>query len=90
MGLNVGTLVQPYNPPKSSGMHETGRTCFLEDETDQCIGIVLSLTMLGFIDNEPKFDVKVRWVQICPYHLESLTTVGTYSSDSLWDIGQCY
>lgn len=84
MGLYVGTLVQPYETVDMDENHFVGRTCFLAGITDQCIGIII------YLEESDNPVARVRWVQVCPNHLETLTTVTTSSIDDLWEIGQLY
>lgn len=88
MSLDVGTLVQPYTEYFQTP--QGGRTCFLDGITDECIGIIVNLEPLGKINNEDIGEATVRWVQVCPNHLEVLTTVTRCTTDELWEIGALY
>lgn len=92
MGLNVGTLVQPYEMVEIDCNEPVmGRTCEISPIANQCIGIVLTITTTDDPDDSDLSTARVRWVQTCPNHRNNADNgAKLHFLDALWEIGQLY
>ncbi len=91
MGIDVGTLVQPYEAVEFDGNEAIlGRTCKLGQITDQCIGIITELNIADDPEYSELSTARVRWVQSCPNHSYQHNLPRVHFLDALWEIGQLY
>lgn len=83
MSIRVGTLVILHDEG-DWGVRANSCVAHEMDKADICLGKVIALNQL----DEDEWHLKVYWLQICLYHLDTHPTVEWYNSDELWEVGQ--
>lgn len=92
MGLNVGTLVRPYQSGDSDSTDGTAEfTC----KSDVCVGIISELLLVGQTLKRSNALAKVEWYHTCELHKTDIVRMSAkagnwYMADDLWEIGQIY